>query len=207
MADRPCELLRSLASEHDVIIAVDGAVHAAIAHGIKPHVVCGDFDSIDIDSAKKSLPTAEFLSLPDQDHTDLEKAIQLAYSRHASAITIAGAIGGRIDHTLASLTLLLHYHQDIPLRMVDDCFDLWVVSGPEDSFRSFSFSATRGDTISLLSFSARVCVTLLNVHWPLHEEILPIGTHGVSNVALGDTITVNVRSGPLVFCRLGHIKS
>ena len=188
--------LQGLAAVHDMVVATDGAVHKAIACGVEPQIVCGDFDSIDLNAAKKALPRAEFIALPDQNLTDLEKTIQYAIGRGATAVTITGAFGGRIDHALAGIAMLLRYHSAVDLRITGEGFDLWAVSGAKQ------IPATPGDTISLLAFAGGIHVTLLGVKWPLENQLLEIGTRGISNVALGDIVTLNVSGGPLVVCRL-----
>src|SRR5687767_12152690 len=96
------ELAQQLAAEHEFIIATDGAAHRAAGLELSPQLICGDFDSVVLSVAQQEFPHAEFLPTPDQDFADLEKAIRIAIERGATAITIIGACGGRIDFTLAN---------------------------------------------------------------------------------------------------------
>ena len=191
--------LRGLAQDHDLIVASDGAAHKALAVGLMPRIVCGDFDSIDLDAARQGLPSAEFVSLPDQNLTDLEKTLALAIARGATSITIAGALGGRIDHALGGIALLLRYHGQIDLRIAGAGCEIRAVSGAAE------IATTPGDTISLLAFAPGIRVTIAGVKWPLENQVLDIGTIGISNVALGDTVRLEVRGGAVVFCRLTKI--
>src|SRR5690242_14737410 len=119
--DPPAEALaRRMAATHDLILAADGAAHTAAELGLSAHIVCGDFDSVRLEAARLALPGAEFVPTPDQDQADLEKAILVAQERGAADITILGATGGRSDHLLANFALLLRYHTEIPLRIVDE---------------------------------------------------------------------------------------
>src|SRR5262245_45458987 len=102
-------LAQALSSCHDLLIATDGAAHRAAGLRLTPDIICGDFDSVQLEVARQEFPIAEFYPTPDQEQGDLEKAIQLALERGADAITILGAGGGRIDHTLANFALLLRY--------------------------------------------------------------------------------------------------
>ena len=55
--------------ESKVIIATDGAANLLSEHGINPHYVIGDLDSINNDNDYNVIET------PDQSKTDLEKAL------------------------------------------------------------------------------------------------------------------------------------
>jgi thiamine pyrophosphokinase len=68
IADSPdfdLALVKRLAESHDRIVVLDGAA-AKVRGVINPHLICGDFDSLDVEMAKTWYPGAEFLSLPDQ---------------------------------------------------------------------------------------------------------------------------------------------
>ena len=57
----------------DLIICCDGAANNAITSGYKPHIIIGDFDSINKDVQK--FKDAEFIYLPDQNENDLRKSL------------------------------------------------------------------------------------------------------------------------------------
>jgi thiamine pyrophosphokinase len=189
-------LLRGLAAEHDLLIAVDGAVRFAAQSDITPDIISGDFDSVSLAEARRFFPEAECVATPDQNRADLEKAILLAQSRGATAITLTGATGRRLDHTLGSLVLLLRYGAEVPLSLVEDGTVIRAVS------RRWQFPTQPGDTISLISPEGRARVTLLGVQWPLQDERLSVGTQGISNVAVGREVTVEVTGGTILVCHL-----
>ncbi len=147
-------------------------------------------------AAKRELPAAEWIATPDQNRADLEKAILLARSRGATEITILGANGGRMDHTLANFALLLRYHREIPLQIVGDGAAARAVSG------AFTFAANTGDTVSLISMDGAALVSVSGVRWPLEDFPLPVGTLGVSNEATGGEIFLNVKNGAILVCHL-----
>jgi thiamine pyrophosphokinase len=201
--EAPSEALaQRLAAEHDRLFATDGAAHRAVGLGLTPDVICGDFDSVILDVARAEFVRAEFVSMPDQEYTDLEKAIHLALERGATAITIIGAAGGRMDHTLSNFALLLRYHAATPIRIVDDISEVWAVSGAEEASGEATFAAQPGDLISLLSLDGAAHVSISGVKWPLHDAALPIGTHGISNVALSEQVRLAVRGGAILVCHL-----
>ena len=192
-----CELLNDLIESHELFIATDGGANTAVNLGVTPDIVCGDFDSIDMETARAAFPDAEFIPTPDQNMADLEKAIQLAKERGASSITIVGASGGRIDHQLANHALLLKYadlNESISIR--DDLSEVWGVLG------EIEIEAVIGDTISLIAMERISGVSISGVRWPLSDVPLHLGTLGVSNVAHDRSVRVSVRSGKLLLCRL-----
>lgn len=200
--DPPSPLLaQRLAAKHDLLIATDGAANHAPTLGIVPHIISGDFDSIEAETARQAFPEAQFLPTPDQEFADLEKAIHLAQERGATTITIVGAFGGRIDHTLGGIALLLRYQREIAVTLIDDRAQMWLLAA-EAASETFTFPAMPGDTISLFALDAGVYVTAQGVKWPLRDELLAIGTRGVSNVAEAETVRLAARGGRLVVCHL-----
>jgi thiamine pyrophosphokinase len=201
--DSPSEaLLRRLAAEHDLLLATDGAAHRAAGMGLALDIVCGDFDSVRLEIARVEFPQAAFIATPDQDQADLEKALYVARERGATAITITGAAGGRIDHTLGNFSLLLRYHTEIPLAIVDDLSEVRALSGTQEQPGEWVLAAVPGDTVSLLSLDGQAHATIRGVQWPLQDFPLPIGTHGLSNRATSECVVVQAWGGALLACHL-----
>lgn len=105
------------AKDH-TIIAVDGGSN--YLQEITPHYVLGDFDSINSDLKKKY----EHLSIhtPDQEKSDLEKALDFAKSKNATKIVVLAALGGdRLDHHIGNLSLLKQYYdKDCPIFLMSN---------------------------------------------------------------------------------------
>ncbi len=191
-----------IAAEHDLLLATDGAAHLAADLGLEPDIICGDFDSIRLDTARADFPNALFLPTPDQEQADLEKALVVAQQRGATAVTFIGATGSRLDHTLSSLALLLRCSTQLPLCLRTENTSIVGVSGTQDRPVEHRIFTSPGDTISLISFDGLANVTLTGVRWPLLSERLRHATHGVSNVATGDHVTVLARGGAILLCHL-----
>lgn len=189
-------LARSLTALHDFVIATDGAAHKAALLGIEPNLICGDFDSVHEEKARTEFPETEFLATPDQERSDLEKAILVSRERGATAITLTGTGGGRSDHLLAAYALLLRYHRQFPLQIVEDGGRVFALSG------GFELMASPGDTLSLLTFDENTKVTLAGVKWELNSHPLQIGTHGVSNVVTSPLVRLSSTGGALLVCHL-----
>lgn len=192
-------LLARLAAGHDLFLAVDGAALTAARLGVCPDIVSGDFDSLDLEAARALLPGAEFIPTPDQNHTDLEKAFQIALDRGAAAITFAGAAGRRIDHTLGSFVQLVRWRLDypaLPVTVVADGSAVWALVGET------VFGAAHGDAVSVLSLDGRARVSLEGVKWPLRDHLLPVGVGGLLNEAAASSVTVKAEGGVVLVCHL-----
>lgn len=192
-------LLARLAAEHDLFVAADGAALKAVRLGVSPNIVSGDFDSLDLDAAQRALPDAEFLPTPDQNQTDLEKAFDIARKRGASEITIAGAAGGRIDHTLGNFCRLLRWREelpDLPVTVVEDGSDVRAVAG------KITLSAQPDDAVSLLSYDGQARVSISGVRWPLQDHRLPVGVGGLLNEAVAPQVCIIAEGGSILVCHL-----
>lgn len=190
--DPPSEdLLTRLRQEADLFIATDGAANHLEN---EPDVVLGDFDSLSVE-AKTRFPSANFVHAPDQDSSDLDKAIAYAVNQGATRITILGAAGGRVDHALTHVSLLVKY-ADSDIRLLDDSGETRLIQGIAE------IEGEIGDTLSLIAFAHAEGVSAEGVRWPLKEETLLPGSRGVSNVMTEPVARISLRSGFLIACHL-----
>lgn len=90
-----------LPQKNDFVIAADAGLVQTQTHGIKPNIIIGDFDSLG------RVPTeSNVLKLPvKKDDTDVGFAVKYATERGLDNFVIYGAIGGKLDHTLANLQI------------------------------------------------------------------------------------------------------
>ena len=98
----------SFQMDFDLFIGVDRGSLFLIEQGICPDLAVGDFDSVSekelalICSQSKEVLQAQ----PEKNDTDLELAVKTAFVRYPQAqVTIFGAFGWRLDHTLANIFL------------------------------------------------------------------------------------------------------
>lgn len=201
--DGPSPSARTLSDwsgKADLVVATDGAVRL-FPEGLSPHIVCGDFDTIDRDACLRLHPQIEFVHLPDQDRSDLEKALLLVIERGAEKVTLVSCMGGRVDHSLSALSTLIHYHQAIDIQIVGESSRLRVISagGPR-----ILIHTEADDIVSLISLSPSATVSIDGVAWPLSEAKIQAGTQGVSNRALGTEVALSIHQGLLAICHLHH---
>jgi thiamine pyrophosphokinase len=184
----------------DYVIAADGGTRHALGVGRVPDVVIGDLDSLDA-AARFQLENAgaHIISFPARkDETDLELALCHAVQFGAREIVILGALGGRLDQTLANLMLLaLPELAACAVRIVAGAESVSLARGGEGPR---SIEGRPGDTVSLIPVGGDAAgVTALGLEWPLARATLRMGpARGVSNVMTAPTATVSLEQGLLL---------
>ena len=188
---------RALLHPDDHVICADGGTRHALTLGVTPNLVIGDMDSADGDALQKLREhgvTVETFP-EDKNETDLELAINRAIELSPMQIVIVAALGGRLDQTLANITLLTD------LRL--SSFDVRLDDGVEEIFLcrdQVEVQGMSGDIVSLIPWQGAVSeVATNNLKWPLRKETLYADkTRGVSNEMTGDTASVSIGSGLLL---------
>lgn len=190
-ADDPLIAVEAAASS--LVIAADAGALACMRAGVRPGVVVGDMDSIDrgLLAALTSIG-AEIITVPtEKDETDLELAVGVAISRGADEIAIAGALGERLDHTLAALGTALAASEHRP-RFVSATDPSWVLSAAGRQTLNVPASAL----FSVLALGDDTRVSVDGARWPLNDHALALlSPLGVSNVAGTGGAAVAVLSG------------
>jgi len=191
------EAARALLRPDDTIVAADGGARHLLAMGLLPHLLVGDLDSLDAASlAQMEAASVEIRRYPtDKDETDLELALRHALEGGADSILIVGALGGRLDQTLANLSLLTDpAFEGLDLRLDD---------GAEEAFfcrRQAEVRGRSGEVVSLIPWGGPVeGVVTEGLQWKLSGETLyPHQSRGVSNVLAGNMASVRINSGLLL---------
>ncbi len=117
------EFLRNHLKEnkYDEIIAADKGLEVLNKTNINPDYIIGDFDSInkEILEQYKNIPIT-YLK-PEKDFTDTHMALKLAIENGAKRITIYGAIGTRLDHSIANIHILKEtLEKNIDTEIIDE---------------------------------------------------------------------------------------
>lgn len=187
--------IRPLLQPEDYFIYCDSGLRHQEALGRRPDLIVGDFDS-----HENPHLAVETIVLPcEKDDTDTVFAVKEAIRRGWSDFLLLGVIGGRLDHTLGNVGILLFLDaQGIHGRILDDFSDMEIVSRQpvtiSDDYAYFSLLNVSG--------LARG-VTIEHAKYPLTEgEITCEYQYGVSNEVLpGRTARVSVREGRLLLIR------
>lgn len=96
--------------EWDLVIAADRGLELLRECAVDPDLILGDFDSADqqvVSDYEKRFPERIRRYPSKKDETDTELALEQAFACPQKRIHILGALGGRTDHMLANIQLLL----------------------------------------------------------------------------------------------------
>jgi thiamine pyrophosphokinase len=187
-------LVASLMAGSPLLVAADGGARHALACGIVPSAVVGDLDSID-DELRAAIPADRFHKIPRLDVTDLEKAVAFAIQQGCRDIDIVGAGGGRSDHAIANLSVLVIHRGVVNISVHDELFEISLVDGET------VIEGEPGTVISLVAIGECTGVTTRGLRWPLRDFTLPFGPRGVHNEIAESPARVSVRSGDLLLYR------
>lgn len=187
--------IRPLLLPEDYFIYCDSGLRHQQALGRRPDLIVGDFDS-----HENPHLDVETIVLPcEKDDTDTVFAVKEAIRRGLTDFLLLGVIGGRLDHTLGNVGILLFLDaQGLHGRILDDYSDMEIVSREpatiDDSYAYFSLLNVSG--------LARG-VTIEHAKYPLtNGEITCEYQYGVSNEVLpGQAARVSVREGRLLLIR------
>lgn len=178
----------------DLILAADGGYRLCQTLGLAPHLLMGDFDSMDV-------PTDcdHIVKFPvEKDDTDAMLIIKEALAQGCDTLHLYGMTGGnRLDHTLATMQSLLYIRRHGAKGYAYD--------------HNFIFTVIENETITLekevdwgilslfpLDGSAKG-ITLRGVQYPLTNGTLPSSFPlGVSNHILAPTASITVETGALL---------
>lgn len=191
------DAVRHILHPDDFMIAADGGTRHLLALDLLPSVVIGDLDSLDpADHRTLQENQTEIIQHPeDKDATDLELALNYALDLGYRNIRLVAALGGRLDQTLANLSLLANPSlAELDVR-IDD--------GVEEAFfirRQAQIHGRAGETVSLIPWGGDVTgIRTEGLRWPLHGETLyAYKTRGISNEILSEEARINIKSGLLL---------
>ncbi|SMP46918.1 thiamine diphosphokinase [Anoxynatronum buryatiense] len=192
--------LEEQANVHDMIICVDGAVRHLRPIGITPSILAGDLDSISAEDLQwveeHHIPLLRYETR--KDYTDTELALLHAIEKGARHVTMTGAIGSRIDHTLGNIFLLkLLWNRQVEGTIESETVEMRIIGKEVNpSWRS-------GETVSFIPISNMVTgLTLLGFEYPLNRATIHLGSSRcISNVIASDCPVIRVEKGLLLAIR------
>ncbi len=183
------ERARDFLRDDDFFIFCDGGLSHAGGLGIKPDVVVGDFDSCDANDLEWWKQKSEIIQLPrEKDDTDTLFAVKLAVERGYCDFVLLGAMGGRFDHALGNISILLYLNGLGKKALLIDDYSVMQIVDIEDACSYFSVLTVAGDVSG---------VNIKNAKYPLENARLTCDFQlGISNEVLpGKVAEVSVASG------------
>ena len=183
----------------DFNIFCDSGLFHQEALGIEPHLIVGDFDSHE----NPHMNVETIVLTCEKDDTDTVYAVKEAVKRGFDNFLLLGAAGGRLDHTLGNLSILLSLHaQGKRALLLDDYSEMEVVGRKpayiDDSFPFFSLlnisGTARGVTIEDAKYPLRDAEIPCTYQYGVSNEVLP-GRRARVSVEEGELLLVRVRRG------------
>lgn len=179
-------------------VGADRGALRLVERGITPIMMVGDFDSMttaEFTRVKTGL-TGAVVVKPDQDHTDTQLAIKSIFEQLApDEVHVYGATGGRLDHALANLWLVLDpfFRRWAPqIKLIDR-------QNTVQYFLPGEYTITKEADKKYLAFVPLMPMhlTLANEKYPLTAAYNPYPISWASNEFVGATGSFSFDSGVL----------
>ncbi|WP_237662011.1 thiamine diphosphokinase [Sutcliffiella horikoshii] len=185
--------LHHLEEENVIWVGVDRGVAYLLEQNIQPAKAFGDFDSItsrELHDIKVKLPHAEVYP-SEKDETDTEIAVNWALDHDPELIRIFGGTGGRLDHFLGNIQLMLKGMERHTLIEIHD------IQNQLYALKEGTYSIMKDDSLPFISFMPITPhvkgITLVGFKYPLEKK----------NIRFGDTLCISneleVESGTFSF--------
>lgn len=184
----------------DILLGVDRGALRLLDAGLSPTVAIGDFDSLGEGELQRlaaaGIPLEQYPA--GKDETDSELALIRALTYQPAEIVMYGALGGRLDHSLANIHLLWTAHRaGVRMRIESRQNRLRLLS---PLFPQLEIKRDGYRYVSLLPLESPVTgITLDGFRYPLLDATLTTGsTRGISNELVADRGTISIKSGLLL---------
>ena len=178
----------------DFVICADNSFPNAIAEGIKPNLIIGDFDT----GAPISFPEGvEIMRFPvEKDDADTMLCVKEAARRGFSEITVAGGLSGRLDHTFANIQMLAYgISHRINITVTDGANTAFMLSPGK-----MSIPEKAGFSLSVFSYGAKASgISLRGVKYPIENgELTNLFPLGLSNEITAEEAEISFVEGLLL---------
>lgn len=187
-----CKKIDFTPDETDLIICADGGLQKAKQFGYKPDITVGDFDS------NSFVPNGEevYIYPKEKDDTDAMIAVDFGLKRGYKEFKLYAALGGRLDHTYANISLLSYIaNKGASGTLVGDGYSVTLIKNSQ-----IEFDEIESGTISVFSFSDKsenVCIK--NLKYEIQNFTMYSScVRGISNEFTGKKAKISVEHGELV---------
>lgn len=180
------------AGAFDWVVAVDAGFAHLERIGRVPDLAIGDFDSLGY--VPKCRRVSRYPS--EKAKSDLELAFDRVKTRRFEEVVVYGALGGRLDHTLANLQVFARYsEQGVYVTGIGDTYEVQLLTGPD----VLDLPRLDEGIISVFAASDEATgVIERGLKYELDDETLTNRTsRGLSNEFIGKDAAIAVESGTL----------
>lgn len=179
-----------------IVISADGGAENALKMNLVPDIVIGDMDSIKAADKEKirvrSNKTRYISTSAYKDKSDTQLAVEYALGLGIKKIIILGALGGRIDHSIANIFLLASpFLRNIDIRILTDTSEIVIMR------KSGAITGNIGTTVTLISLSPYTYfIKTKGLKYVLENEKLIFSpVRGISNVFTEKKAYIKIKKG------------
>ena len=188
----PGSLPAQLLERAERVVCCDGAADRLIASGRVPDAIVGDGDSVSTAVRNQYPHLLHFAS--EQETNDLTKSVRFCVANGWRDITIIGATGGREDHTLGNISLLVDYVQ------LADSVRIVTETGVFDAIHeTAAFACRPHQQVSIFTIKPNVPLRADHLKYPFPEEGFRSWWCGTLNETLADSFTVFTDTPTIIF--------
>ena len=192
------EYPRYLIRTADFIICCDGALKKFIKNSVSifgeerlPDLVIGDMDTLPVSWQKKYADI--IIKESEQEHNDQTKAVRWALSNISGIgnLYILGSTGGRADHTIGNLSLLMEYTRmfnlgDITLEAVTDEGTIFAINN------TIEFDCGTGRSVSIFSPDSSLRIKSIGLEYQTEGVVFDNWWKATLNKASQDNVRLEL---------------
>ena len=159
----PLDMENIKLEDQDLVIASDGGYINCQKLNITPHLLVGDFDSLD------TLPTdVDMIKYPtEKADTDTLLCLKEGMKRGYSDFILYGCVGERIEHTIANIQLLAWgIKRSINVELITNNIYMKLLKAGDTVDLKASFKGY----ISLFSYSKNSTITIMGLKYPVKRK-------------------------------------
>ena len=185
------EFIEKMIQQSDFVICADGGRDIIAKTSITPDLIIGDMDSSSDTKVFESIPTKILPVI--KDDTDTMYCVKTALSMGFERFLLLGTIGGRMDHTLANLSVLLYLrNHNAEGAIISEYEEITLLDSGVNVI-----SDVKGKTISVMPFACeRIKLSYNGLFYPLKEAAVTAEyPYTISNKAVENEIEITVHEG------------
>ena len=178
----------------EYVICADGGLEKAENLNLVPNIIIGDLDSVNSSVLKKYTDmNIEIVKYPrEKNYTDMELAIEYALEKNYKDIVLIGAVGSRLDHTMANMLLIeKYYNKGINIKIIDNNNKIQIVTNKMEILNKRNYYVSLVPITEILEG-----ITLEGFKFPLNNINVNRGsTLCISNQITGEKGIITINKG------------